>query len=89
VLERGQTLDMHFVYRLPAVARWGANGGSYTLLVQKQGGAKPRPVSVTLIWPEGYHLAKAEPAPIRQDARSASFEFDLTSDQALSVSLGR
>lgn len=85
VLERGQAIDLSFAYHLPAVARWTAQDGQYILLIQKQPGAAHRPVSVTLIWPEGYSVSQTSLPPTWSDDRSARFALGLSADQLLSV----
>jgi hypothetical protein len=85
VLERGRSVDVAFSYHLPSVADWSPEDGHYTLTVQKQPGAIPRPVSVTLVWPEGYTLSQASLPPIQKATGSATFAFDLTTDRVLSL----
>ncbi len=85
VLERGRSVDVALWYHLPSVADWSIEGGRYTLTVQKQPGAMPRPVSVTLIWPKEYALSEASLPPVWAAAGSATFAFDLTTDRVLSL----
>ncbi len=89
VVERGRSVEAAWSYHLPPVASWSSAGGQYTLTVQKQSGAMPRRVSVTLVWPEGYALSQTNLAPIQAAARSATFTFDLEADQVLSVAWDR
>ncbi|HET7091209.1 MAG TPA: DUF4012 domain-containing protein, partial [Anaerolineae bacterium] len=81
VLERGRSVDVALSYHLPSVADWSSESGHYTLTVQKQPGAMPRPVSVTLIWPKEYALSQASLPPVWAAAGSATFAFDLTTDR--------
>ncbi|HKZ87502.1 MAG TPA: DUF4012 domain-containing protein [Anaerolineae bacterium] len=85
VLERGRSVDVAFSYHLPSVADWSSESGYYTLTVQKQPGAMPRRVSVTLVWPEGYTLSQASLPPTQTSTGSATFVFSLATDQVLSV----
>jgi len=85
VLERGGTLDVAFSYHIPSPAVWTAEGGQYHLTVQKQSGARTRPVSVTIVWPDGYALSQTSLPPLDVQARSATFTFDLSTDSALSA----
>ena len=89
VVERGRSLDVTLVYHLPSLVTWTAEGGQYTLTVQKQPGAKPYPVSVTLIGPDGYGVSHTSLPPVSVDTKSASFAFDLVADQTLSVTWSR
>ena len=89
VLERGQSIKVVMSYRAPSVAAWTADGGRYTLTVQKQSGVKARPVTVTLLWPDGYALVRASLPVAQAEAQSASFALDLTTDQTLSVTWAR
>jgi hypothetical protein len=89
VMERGRSVDVALSYHLPSVANWSSESGHYTLTVQKQPGAMPRRVSVTLVWPEDYTLSQASLPPIQTTTGSATFEFNLATDQVLSVTWHR
>jgi hypothetical protein len=83
VLERGRAIDVQLVYHLPSAVDWSEDGGRYSLIVQKQSGAKPRSATVTLNWPEGYALLSTNLSPIYSESGRATFEFSLSHDQEI------
>jgi hypothetical protein len=85
VLERGSALDVNVSYSLPSPISWDANGGRYSLTVQKQPGAKSYPVTVALKWPAGYALSESSLPPSESSSDSAEFSFMLETDRDLSV----
>jgi hypothetical protein len=89
VLEQGSALDVSAAYHWPPSVVWTEDGAHYNLTMQKQAGAAPHPVSVTLAWPEGYRLAQTSTSPVRFEAQTATFAFALSTDQTLSVSWTR
>jgi len=89
VLEQGQTVNVSLSYRLPAGAAWDSASGQYHLTMQRQAGAAPRGVSVTLIWPDGYVLSQANLPLRRMEAQMAEFDLELSADRSLSSSWTR
>jgi hypothetical protein len=89
VLERGHSIDVALSYRLPSVAVWTSRGGQYDLTIQKQSGAAPHHITVTVLWPAGYSFTHASMLPAHVETGSASFSFDLLTDQVLSLTWNR
>ncbi len=88
IVPRGQQVNSRLSYALP-VSILQAHGAqlSYHLVWQKQPGAAAWPITVTVIYPAGTSLLEARPQPNSTTASSATFQFDLGTDQEVSVLL--
>jgi hypothetical protein len=88
IVPRGQRVESHLSYTLPASIVQTRNGEQlYHLVWQKQPGAAAWPVIVTLMWPENLQLVTAQPAPVDTTAQTATFYFNLDTDREVSVTL--
>jgi hypothetical protein len=88
IVPRGQRMESRLSYTLPAsVVQTQGDQLKYHLVWQKQSGAGAWPTTVTVIYPAGATLVDAQPQPIMTTANSATFQFDLNSDQEVTVML--
>jgi hypothetical protein len=85
VLEYGQALTTRFEYDLPQIVQADDGQHSYTLLIQKQGGAPAAPASVTVTLPPSANLLKATPPPKTIDANILTFDLQLSADILIEV----
>jgi hypothetical protein len=88
IVPRGQRVESRLSYTLPAsVVQTQGEHLKYHLVWQKQSGAGAWPTTVTVIFPAGATLVDAQPQPIRTTANAAAFQFDLQSDQDVTLIL--
>ncbi len=86
MLPRGQHLDAHFVYQLPANVIQTVDGqNQYQLTLFKQAGTRPQPVAVIILLPETAVLAQTTPAPSRVEGSILYFEFELERNTVITV----
>jgi hypothetical protein len=81
VLPPGATQQVRFVYDLPQTFD---QDGRYTLRIQKQAGAQPWPVTVTLNTPPGQEMQPITPGAVVEDGRMM-WSLQLDRDQELVV----
>lgn len=81
VLPPGATQQVRFVYDLPQTVN---QDGRYTLRIQKQAGAQPWPVTVTLQPPPGQAMQPITPGAVVEDGRVV-WSLQLDRDQGLGV----
>lgn len=88
IVPRGQRVESRLSYTLPAsVMQTQGDQLKYHLVWQKQSGAGAWPTTVTVIFPGGATLVDAQPQPLMTTANSAAFQFDLNSDQDVTITL--
>jgi len=86
VLAPGETRTVSFDYLLPAdVTERKSDMTSYRLLVQKQAGAGPMPLRVTVILPQGAKLSATEPQAATIEGRTIVFDLLLNQDRTIEV----
>lgn len=88
IVPRGQRIESRLSYALPAaVLQVQGDQLRYHVVWQKQPGAAAWPTTVTVIYPTGATLAEAQPQPNQTTAHSATFQFDLSTDREVTVTL--
>lgn len=85
VLPPGATRQVRFVYDLPQTV---IQDGRYTLRMQKQAGAQPWPVTVTLRTPPGTTVRPLAPGAVVEEGRVV-WSLQLDQDQELGIGDGR
>jgi len=89
IVGRGQRLETRLRYALPKdIVKTDNDQRVYHLLIQKQPGAGAWPLTVTVVWPSGWQLVTAHPAPISVADTAAVFQSALDADYEVSVVVG-
>jgi hypothetical protein len=88
IVPRGQRIASLLSYTLPAtVMQVSGDQLRYHLVWQKQSGAAAWPTTVTVVFPTGTTLVEAQPRPVVTNVNSATFQFDLSTDREVAVTL--
>lgn len=84
LVPRGATRTQRFEYRLPEnTVRRHDTTRTYSLMLQKQPGARSRPVTVTVQLPDSATITNATPALSEQDGSTVRFDLRLNSDRTI------
>jgi len=86
VIPPGESKEVRFAYELPSgILERTGDAYRYSLLIQKQPGAKALPVQVTVELPTGAKLVAAEPEPSAVEGHIVRYQVSLATDRRIEL----
>jgi len=86
VIPPGESKEVRFAYELPSgILERTGDAYRYSLLIQKQPGAKALPVQVTVELPPGAKLVAAEPEPSAVEGHIVRYQVSLATDRRIEL----